>query len=110
MSVRRLHRECNIKVVARRWVCPSCGKPVVDKNGAPINVPGSSKLMTCDGKFAREIAELDRKECGLDRSQHRKQLAEIPAGRVIETQGKRWRVCECKEPLWAFTAKPKRWP
>ena len=46
-------------VVARRWVCPSCGKPIVDKNGAPINVPGSSKLMTCDGKFAREIPEPD---------------------------------------------------
>ncbi|MFI5459166.1 MAG: DEAD/DEAH box helicase family protein [Isosphaerales bacterium] len=98
------------RVVARRWVCPSCGKPVVDKNGAPINVPGSSKLMTCDGKFGREIPELDRKECGLDRSQHRKQLVEIPAGRVVETHGKRWRVCECKEPLWQFTAKPKRWP
>ena len=98
------------RVVARRWVCPSCGKPIVDKNGAPINVPGSSKLMTCDGKFGREIAELDRKECGLDRSQHRKQLAEIPAGRVIETHGKRWRVCACKEPLWQFTDKPKRWP
>ena len=82
----------------------------MDKNGAPINVPGSSKLLTCDGKFAREIAELDRKECGLDRSQHRKQLAEIPAGRIIETHGKRWRVCDCKEPLWQFTAKPKRWP
>ena len=98
------------RVVARKWVCPSCGKPVVDKNGAPINVPGSSKLMTCDGKFGREIAELDRKECGLDRSQHRKQLAEIPAGRIIETHGKRWRVCACKEPLWQFTDKPKRWP
>ena len=98
------------RVVARRWVCPSCGKPIVDKNGAPINVPGSSKLMTCDGKFGREIPEPDRKECGLDRSQHRKQLAEIPAGRVIESHGKRWRVCECKEPLWQFTAKPKRWP
>ena len=98
------------RIVARRWVCPSCGKPIVDKNGAPINVPGSSKLLTCDGKFAREIAELDRKECGLDRSQHRKQLAEIPAGRAIETHGKRWRVCDCKEPLWQFTAKPKRWP
>ncbi len=66
--------------------------------------------MTCDGKFAREIPEPDRKECGLDRSQHRKQLAEVPAGRVIEEKGKRWRVCECKEPLWQFTAKPKRWP
>ncbi len=98
------------RVVARKWVCPSCGKPIVDKNGAPINVPGSSKLMTCDGKFAREIAELDRKECGLDRSQHRKQLVEIPAGRIIETHGKRWRVCACKEPLWQFTDKPKRWP
>ena len=98
------------RVVARRWVCPSCGKPIVDKNGAPINVPGSSKLMTCDGKFGREIPEPDRKECGLDRSQYRKQLAEIPAGRVIEQNGKRWRVCECKEPLWQFTAKPKRWP
>ncbi len=98
------------RVVARKWVCPSCGKPVVDKNGAPINVPGSSKLMTCDGKFGREIAELDRKECGLDRSQHRKQLADIPAGRVIESHGKRWRVCACKEPLWQFTDKPKRWP
>ena len=98
------------RVVARKWVCPSCGKPVVDKNGAPINVPGSSKLMTCDGKFGREIAEPDRKECGLDRSQHRKQLAEIPAGRIIETHGKRWRVCACKEPLWQFTDKPKRWP
>ncbi len=64
------------------------------RTGAPINVPGSSKLMTCDGKFAREIPELDRKECGLDRSQHRKQLAEIPAGRIIETHGKRWRVCD----------------
>ena len=52
----------------------------------------------------------DRKECGLDRSQHRKQLAEIPAGRIIEEKGKRWRVCECNEPLWQFTAKPKRWP
>ena len=98
------------RVVARKWVCPSCGKPVVDKNGAPINVPGSSKLMICDGKFGREIAEPDRKECGLDRSQHRKQLAEIPAGRIIETHGKRWRVCDCKEPLWQFTDKPKRWP
>ena len=98
------------RVVARRWVCPSCGKPIVDRNGAPINVPGSSKLMTCDGEFAREIPELDRKECGLDRSSHRKQLTEIPAGRVIETHGKRWRVCECREPLWQFTAKPKRWP
>ena len=98
------------RVVARQWVCPSCGKPIVDKNGAPINVPGSSKLMTCDGKFGREIPEPDRKECGLDRSQHRKQLAEIPAGRIIEKHGKRWRVCECKEPLWQFTAKPKRWP
>ena len=98
------------RVVARKWVCPSCGKPVVDKNGAPINVPGSSKLMTCDGKFGREIAELDRKQCGLDRSQHRKQLADIPAGRVIESHGKRWRVCACKEPLWQFTDKPKRWP
>ena len=28
----------------------------MDKNGAPINVPGSSKLLTCDGKFGREIA------------------------------------------------------
>jgi hypothetical protein len=98
------------RAVARRWVCPSCGKPIVDKNGAPINVPGSSKLMTCDGKFGREVAELDRKECGLDRSQHRKQLAEIPAGRIIESHGKSWRVCACKEPLWQFTAKPKRWP
>jgi hypothetical protein len=98
------------RAVARKWVCPSCGKPVVDKNGAPINVPGSSKLMTCDGKFAREIPEPDRTECGLDRSQHRKQLAEIPAGRVIESHGKRWRVCACKEPLWRFTDKPKRWP
>jgi hypothetical protein len=98
------------RVVARKWVCPSCGKPIVDKNGAPINVPGSSKLLSCDGKFGREIAELDRKECGLDRSQHRKQLAEIPAGRVIESHGKRWRVCACKEPLWQFTDKPKRWP
>ena len=97
-------------VVARQWVCPSCGKPIVDRNGAPINVPGSSKLMTCDGKFGREIPEPDRKECGLDRSQHRKQLAEIPAGRVIESHGKRWRVCDCREPLWQFTAKPKRWP
>jgi len=66
--------------------------------------------MTCDGKFAREISELDRTECGLDRSEHRKQLAEIPAGRIIETHGKRWRVCDCNEPLWQFTAKPKRWP
>jgi superfamily II DNA or RNA helicase len=98
------------RIVARRWVCPSCGKPVVDKNGAPINVPGSSKLMTCDGKFGREIPEPDRKECGLDRSQHRKQLVEIPAGRVIEAHGKRWRVCDCNERLWQFTAKPKRWP
>jgi hypothetical protein len=56
------------RVSARKWVCPSCGKAVVDKNGAPINVPGSSKLMTCDGKFAREIAEPDRKGCGLDGS------------------------------------------
>ena len=98
------------RVIARKWVCPSCGKPIVDKNGAPINVPGSSKLMTCDGKFGREIPELDRKECGLDRSPPRKQLAEIPAGRIIETNGKRWRVCACKEPLWQFTDKPKRWP
>ena len=98
------------RVIARRWVCPSCGKPIVDKNGAPINVPKSTKLMTCDGKFGREIPELDRKECGLDRSPSRKQLAQIPAGRIIEEKGKRWRVCECKEPLWQFTAKPKRWP
>ena len=98
------------RVVARRWVCPSCGKPIVDKNGAPINVPDSKKLLTCDGKFGREVPELDRKECGLDRSQHRKQLAEIPAGRIVEAHDKRWRVCECKEPLWQFTAKPKRWP
>ena len=62
------------------------------------------------GGDGREIAELDRKECGLDRSQHRKQLADIPAGRVIESHGKRWRVCACKEPLWQFTDKPKRWP
>ena len=41
------------RMVARRWVCPSCGKPIVDKNGAPINVPKSPKLMTCDGKFGR---------------------------------------------------------
>ena len=60
------------RVVSRRWVCPSCGKPIVDRNGAPINVPGSSRLMTCDGKFGREIPEPDRKECGLDRSQCRK--------------------------------------
>jgi hypothetical protein len=98
------------RLVARRWVCPSCGKPVVDKNGAPVNVPGSSKLLTCDGKFGREVAEPDRKECGLDRSQYRPQLAQVPAGRVIESHGKRWRVCDCKEPLWQFTAKPKRWP
>jgi len=50
------------RVVSRRWVCPSCGKPVVDRNGAPINVPGSSKLLTCDGKFGREVPEPDRKE------------------------------------------------
>jgi hypothetical protein len=23
------------RVVARKWVCPSCGKPVVGKNGSP---------------------------------------------------------------------------
>jgi hypothetical protein len=98
------------RIVARRWACPSCGKPVVDKNGAPIKVPDVSKLLTCDGKFGREIPEPDRKECGLDRSQWRKQLAEIPAGRIVQENEKRWRVCECKEPLWQFTAKPKRWP
>ncbi len=98
------------RVVARKWVCPSCGKPVLDKNGAPINVPGSSKLMTCDGKFGREIPDPDRKQCGLDRSQHRKQLVDVPAGRIIEAHDKRWRVCACKEPLWQFTDKPKRWP
>jgi hypothetical protein len=98
------------RIVTRQWVCPSCGKPIVDKNGAPINVPDSSKLLRCDAKFGREIPALDRKECGLDRSQHRKQLLGIPAGRVIETHGKRWQVCACREPLWQFTAKPKRWP
>jgi hypothetical protein len=98
------------RTIARRWVCPSCGKPIVDKNGAPINVPKSTKLLTCDGKFGREIPEPDRKECGLDRSQWRKELAQLPAGRVVEQKGKRWRICECKEPLWQFTAKPKRWP
>jgi hypothetical protein len=98
------------RAVSRRWVCPSCGKPIVDRNGAPINVPGSSKLLSCDGKFGREVPEADRKECGLDRSQYRKQLAVVPAGRIIEEKGKRWRVCECKEPLWQFTARPKRWP
>jgi hypothetical protein len=98
------------RVVARRWVCPACGKPVFHRNGAPIDVPGSSKLFTCEGKFGREVAEADRNESGLDRSQHRKQLADVPAGRVIETLGKRCKVCACKEPLWQFTAKPKRWP
>ena len=50
------------------------------------------------------------KEYGLDCPQHRKQLAEFHAGRIVEEKGKRWRVCECKEPLWQFTARPKRWP
>jgi hypothetical protein len=49
------------RIVARRWICLSCGKPVVDKNGAAIKVPDLSKLLNCDGKFAREIAEPDRK-------------------------------------------------
>jgi hypothetical protein len=98
------------RTVARRWVCPACGKPVVDKNDAPVDVPSSSKLYTCDGKFAREIPEPDRKECGLDRSQHRKELDDLPAGRVVEALDKRWRVCHCNEPLWQFTSKPKRWP
>ena len=98
------------RTVARKWVCPSCGKPIVDKNGAPINVPKSTKLLTCNGTFGREMPEPDRAECGLDRSQHRKQLAEIPAGRIIESHGKKWRICACKEPLWQFAAKPKRWP
>jgi hypothetical protein len=98
------------RIIARRWVCPSCGKPVVDKNGAPIKVPDQSKLLTCDGNFGREIPEPDRKECGLDRSSWRKQLAEIPAGRIVQENDKRWRVCEWKEPLWQFVAKPKRWP
>ena len=27
------------RVVARKWVCPSCGKPILDKNGGiPINI------------------------------------------------------------------------
>jgi hypothetical protein len=98
------------RIVARRWVCPSCGKPIVDKNGAPIKVPDLSKLLTCDGKFGREIPEPDRKECGLDRTPCRKQPTEIPAGRIVEDKGKRWRIWECKEPLWQFVAKPKRWP
>jgi hypothetical protein len=98
------------RIIARRWVCPSCGKPIVDKNGAPIKVPEQSKLLTCDGKYTREIPEPDRRECGLDRSQCRKQLADIPAGRIVQEHEKRWRVCECRETLWQFTAKPKRWP
>ncbi len=98
------------RIEARKWVCPSCGKPIVDKNGAPVNLPKSARLMTCDGKFGREIPEPDRKECGLDRSQWRKELDQVPAGRIIEQKGKRWRVCECRESLWQFTAKPKRWP
>jgi hypothetical protein len=98
------------RIVARRWVCPSCGKPIVDKNGAPIKVPDLSKLFTCDGKFLREIPESDGKECGRDRSSWRKQLAEVPAGRIVQEHDKRWRVCACNEQLWQFTAKPKRWP
>src|SRR5262249_37052691 len=72
------------RIVSRRWVCPSCGKPIVDKNGAPLKVPDLSKLLTCDGKFLREIPEPDRKECGRDRSSWRKQLAEVPAGRIVQ--------------------------
>jgi hypothetical protein len=86
------------RIVARRWVCPSCGKPIVDKNGALNKVPDQSKLLTCDGNFCPAILEPDRRECGLDRSPCRKQLAEIPAGRILEEKGKRWRVCEFKEP------------
>ena len=89
---------------------PRAAKPIVDKNGSPINLPKSARLMTCDGKFGRRDPEVDRKECGLDRSQRRRSWPRFPragsSSRRVSVGGSASAANACG----SIPPNPRRWP
>jgi hypothetical protein len=105
--------------VTRQYLCPQCGAPILGKEDKAIDVPHSTKLLRCEGKFGREITE-DGCSTGKDlvpvahRDRYENMwnfpLAKHKPGQVVEKGDKRYKVCACNERLWQFTGKPRRWP
>jgi hypothetical protein len=100
------------KVVTSRVVCcPKCGQVIRDKTGVPMEEGDiGDKQLACRNTYLQELPDHDKKHTGLDRiCPVPEGYAEASVGRIVEYNDKRYRVRECKERLWAWTAKPYRW-
>ena len=92
-----------------RFLCPRCGRTMIDEDNVPLDPKAIAKLVNCDRLHAVEVSSGEA-TCGLDRKPiPRDSEKNLKDGMIREAGGKQWRVVKCNEPLWQFTAKPLRW-
>ena len=89
--------------------CPKCGQFARNEKGMYIDPESvQKKQLKCNATWLRELADPDRKRCGLDR------LPALPIdgkpGTIVERDGKNFEVVACGEPFWNYIAKPYRYP
>jgi hypothetical protein len=98
--------------ITRVYRCPRCGAKVLDREGKPIDVAATGKMMRCGGKFAIQMFEEAGTGVAAPRRFTNRDVAKAKVGAIIRSQqdpDHRYRVVECGEPLWQYVTEPKRW-
>jgi hypothetical protein len=104
-------RRKMVRLTDRVPCCPKCGQPVRGRKGVLVSLAElGTAQQRCASKYLQEVATEDRHPTGLDR------ICPVPSrfevtepGRLVNYEGRRYRVRECGEPLWSWTGKPRRW-
>lgn len=104
-------RQVLAKLTDTVYLCPRCGSIVRDKQGLAVDSHDlSKKQYQCKAKMLRQVSDSSR-ECGRDvLPVHGNAKEDIEVGKTVTIGKLKYKVEECGERLWNYTAKPNRWP